>query len=370
MPFGYTLSMKQTICLKLETTPEQHQALLETMRAFNAGCDYVAEVAFREHSANKIALQPLVYGELRSRFGLSSQMAVRAISKACEAYKRDKKVLPSFDPHGAVIYDERLMCVKDAAHVSLLSLQGRIRVAMRYGAYQAARLDRQKGQADLILRDGVFYLYVCMDLPTPPPVKTEGYVGIDVSIVQIATDSTGKQYSGEAVKSLRKKVREHRRQLQKRKTHSAKKRLRKIARRQSRFVRDVNHCISKQIVQTASVLRKALALENLEGIRDRAQHGCKAMRWLLGNWSFRQLQQFIGYKAMMAGIAVIFVDPAYTSQECSRCHHICRENRVSQSKFLCVRCGFETNADINAAMVIEARAALSTGLLSSAPTCR
>ena len=159
----HTIHMKQTIALKLQTTQEQFDALLETMEAFNADCNRVAELAFERQSANKIAIQPFVYAELRSRFKLSSQMAVRAIGKACEAYKRDKSVQCNFDPHGAMVYDERVMNVKDAGHVSLLTLKGRILVPMRYGAYQAARLAMQKGQADLILRGGVFYLYLCID---------------------------------------------------------------------------------------------------------------------------------------------------------------------------------------------------------------
>ena len=94
--------MKQVIVLKLDTTPPQHQALLQTVEAFNRGCDYVAEVAFKKRMANKIALQPFVYGTLRADYGLSSQMAVRCISKAAEAYKRDKNIQPTFAPHGAM----------------------------------------------------------------------------------------------------------------------------------------------------------------------------------------------------------------------------------------------------------------------------
>src|SRR5579875_2380909 len=101
--------MKQVIVLKLETTPEHHQALLETVEAFNRGCGYVADVAFEKRISNKIAIQPFVYGDLRTEFGLSSQMAVRAISKCIEAYKRDKNTRPTFDPHGAMVFDERIM---------------------------------------------------------------------------------------------------------------------------------------------------------------------------------------------------------------------------------------------------------------------
>jgi putative transposase len=392
---GYNPHMKQTIALKLETTPQQFDALLETMQAFNAGCDYVAAVAFEHNSANKIALQPFVYGELRSRFKLSSQMAVRCIGKACEAFKSARSLhreqiktitaknnkraekgleplaLPVFkgcifDPHGAMVYDERLMNVKDAAHVSLLTLQGRILVGMRYGEYQAARLAMQKGQADLILRDDVYYLYICIDLPTPPPVETEGYLGVDLGIVEIASDSIGNQYSGDAVKRVRKNVAEHRRQLQSKQANSAKKRLRKVSRRQSRFVRNVNHVISKKLVATAAHLQKALALENLEGIRERAGTVSKQMRWLLGNWAFDQLGQFVCYKAEMAGLSVVLVDPSNTSRTCSCCGYCDRANRKSQGSFRCLQCGFGLNADLNAARNIEARASQSERLLSFA----
>jgi IS605 OrfB family transposase len=357
--------MKQTIALKLETTPEQFDALVETMVAFNAGCNHVAEVAFEKHSANKIALQPFVYADLRSRFGLSSQMAVRCIGKACEAYKRDKGIKPTFDPYGAIVYDERLMNVKDAAHVSLLTLSGRVIVGMRYGAYQAARIAMQKGQADLVLKGSWLYLYICIDLPTPPPVETKGFLGVDLGIVEIATDSAGNHYSGEAVKRVRMSVKEHRRQLQKRQTNSAKKRLRKVALRQSRFVRDTNHVISKKLVACALALKKALALEDLSGIRERAGTVSKSMRWLMGNWAFDRLGQFIVYKAAMSGLSVIFVDPRNTSRTCSECGYCDKANRKSQSQFKCLKCGFDMNADLNASRNIEARADLSTRLMSS-----
>lgn len=362
---GYPLHMKQTIALKLETTHEQFDTLIETMEAFNAGCNLVAELAFQRQSANKIALQPFIYGELRSRFKLSSQMAIRCIGKACDAYKRDRTIQPTFDPHGAMVYDERVMDVKDAGHVSLLTLRGRIIVSMRYGAYQAARLAMQKGQADLILRHGTFYLYICIDMPTPPPIQTEGFLGIDMGITEIASDSAGNQYSGEDVKCVRKNVKAHRSLLQHKQTNSAKKHLRKIASRQSRFVRNVNHCISKKLVETALLLKKTLALEDLSGIRERCTVS-KQMRWLLGNWSFSQLAQFLTYKAHMVGLKVVLVDPRNTSRTCSSCGYCDKKNRKSQAQFKCLECGSMFNADLNAALNIAARAAQSACLLSSA----
>jgi len=77
--------MMQTLKIKLEPSAEDSRALLETMHQFNAACNYVAEVAFNMHTANKIKLHPFVYQKIRQEFGISSQMAVRAISKVCEA---------------------------------------------------------------------------------------------------------------------------------------------------------------------------------------------------------------------------------------------------------------------------------------------
>ena len=361
--------MKQTIAVKLEPTAEQAASLIETMTAFNRGCDYVASVAFEKRQANKIAIQPFVYGPLRVDFGLSSQMAIRCIAKTLEAYKRDKNILPTFAPLGAIVLDDRLMSFKGLSHVSLLTLGGRILVPMRYGAYQAARIDRAKGQADLMFRGGVFYLYLTIDLPTPPPIDPVGGVlGVDLGIVQLASDSEGNQYSGAAVKAVRRRVREHRRQLQKRNTRSAYKRLQKTRCRQSRFVKNTNHVISKTLVGRALHSRKALAIEDLSGIKERASVFGKQMRWLMGNWAFDQLRQFLGYKCEAAGIPLILIDPRNTSRTCSKCGYCEKANRKSQSKFECLRCGFCANADLNASVNIsrkgaKARAELSNSLM-------
>ena len=360
--------MKQVVVLKLEATPEQRQAMRETVEACNRGCDHVAAVAFAKRLANKIALQPFVYGTLRAEYGLSSQMAIRSISKAVEAYKetkkRDKSTQPAFDPHGAMVYDERIMSFQGVSHVSLLTLSGRVLVPLRYGDYQAARLDRRQGQADLILRGGTFYLYVTIDLPSPPPIQPEGVTGVDMGIAKVAVTDDGEAFAGEAVMQVRKRVREHRRHLQARRTRSAFKRLQKTCRRQSRFVRDTNHCISKHIVSQAIQERKALSIESLTGIRERTkENGSRHLRWLLGNRAFAQLGSFLRYKAEAAGIPVIEIDPAYTSQTCHACGHCERANRKSQAEFHCQHCGLMLNADENAARNIKARGESSCALM-------
>src|SRR5216684_5335299 len=139
--------MKQTMLLKLAPTTEQAAALLETMHAFNEAANYVASVAWASKTANKFELQKMVYGELRTTYQLAAQLAIRCISKASEAYKRDKSIQPTFRPEGAMVYDERVMSFKGLTQVSLLTLTGRVLVPFRMGGYQSVRMDRIKGQA-------------------------------------------------------------------------------------------------------------------------------------------------------------------------------------------------------------------------------
>lgn len=350
--------MKLTLQLKLVPTPEQHPALLETMHAFNAAASYAAAVGFREHVSSQQAIHARCYRELRDRFGLSAQMAVRAIGKAHETFRRDKSVCPVFGPESAMIYDERLLAWKGPAHVSLLTLHGRERVAMVYGEYQAGFLKRLKGQVDLIYRDGTFYLYATIDVPEDSPIEPTHFLGIDLGIATIAMDSEGKSYSGEAIERVRQRCAEHRRTYQATGTKSAKRRLKKLSGKESRFRRWVNHRIAKRLVAKAQDTKAALALEDLTGISDRTTVR-KSQRNKHKSWSFRQLTAFVVYKARRAGVPGCFVDPRNTSRMCSRCGYVSKQNRPSQEKFSCLRCGFTCHADFNAANNVATRALVS-----------
>ena len=361
--------MKQVIVIKLEPSQEQYQALLKTVEAFNRGCQYAADVAYEKRLANKIALQPFVYGALRSEFGLSSQMAIRAIAKAVEAYKRDRRIHVRFDVHGAMVYDPRIMSFKGLTQVSLMCLQGRELVPMRYGAYQAARLHRARGQADLVYRDGLFFLHVTIDLPCAPTIDAQDVLGVDLGIVQLAVDSDGEAHTGAGVKQCRRKFSHLRAGLQKAGTKSAKKHLRRNRRRESRYQRNVNHCISKHLVQKALVGQKALAIEDLSGIRERVTVRTN-QRYERLSWAFHQLRQFLEYKAAVAGVPLHIIDPRNTSRTCPACGHCAKENRRNQSEFLCKECGFHANADFVGSQNIrrkglEARANVISPMVSA-----
>jgi IS605 OrfB family transposase len=346
--------MKLTLQLKLVPTSEQHTALLETMHAFNAAASYAASVAFQARVFNQASIHKRCYRELRDRFGLSSQMAVRAIGKAVETFKRDKTVCPVFRPAGAMTYDERILGWKGPAHVSLLTLQGREVIAMVYGEYQAGHMLRLKGQVDLVYRDGVFYLYATIDVPEETPLQPSRFLGIDLGIANIAVDSDGNSYTGEPIELVRQRCAEHRRTYQATHTKSAKRRLKQMAGKQARFQRAVNHSLSKRLVAYAKDTKAALVLEELTHIRSRMTVR-KKQRSKQHNWSFRQLREFLVYKAKRAGVLLLFVDPRNSSRTCNRCGYVDKKNRKSQADFSCLRCGHSTHADVNAARNLATR---------------
>src|SRR5436305_1437402 len=346
--------MKQTMLLKLAPTEEQHQALLDTLSQFNAAANYVASIAWASKTANKFELQKLVYGELRTTYKLAAQLAIRCISKASEAYKRDKSIKPTFRPEGAIVYDERIMNFKGIDSVSLLTISGRVLLPFRFGAYQQSRLDAIKGQADLLYRHGTFYLAVTLEVPTPPPDEMTSTLGVDLGIVNLATDSEGETFSGEAVEQNRKRHHTLRQRLQKRGTKSAKRHLKKLSGKEARFKRNTNHVISKRIVAKAKSSRQALAIEELRHIRKRTDRTVRySQRSRHSSWAFGQLRFFLQYKAALAGIPLHTVDPGNTSKTCHVCGYCAIENRKSQASFVCQQCGYADNADRNAAINIS-----------------
>jgi IS605 OrfB family transposase len=246
------------------------------------------------------------------------------------------------------------MSFKGIDTVSLLTLAGRMLVPFRFGAYQEARMGSIKGQADLIYRKGVFYLAVTLDVPTPTPNEISEVLGIDLGIVNLATDSEGETFSGETVEKTRKRYHALRQRLQKRGTKSAKRHLKKLSGREARFRKNSNHVISKRIVQKAKAHQQGIAIEELRHIRQRTESTVRrSQRSRHSSWAFAQLRSFLSYKAALAGVPLHTVDPAYTSCTCSQCGHCEKANRKSQSEFCCKHCGFSCNADWNAALNIS-----------------
>ena len=346
-------------------TEGQADALKKTMAEANACCNRLSEWAWKNQTFGQYALHKARYAAERAASGLTAQVVVRCNGKVADAYKLDKKAQRVFRPDGAIAYDDRILrWYVERGQVSIWAVGGRLALPFVCGDYQRGLLTFQQGESDLVCHDGEFYLLTTCNMPDPPLVATDGVLGVDLGIVSLATDSEGRSYSGEAVKACRRRAKRLRAFLQSRGTKNARKHLRRIRRRTANYQRHVNHCISKHLVQNALLSRKALALEDLTSIRERASAFSRDVKWQMGNWAFHQLGSFVSYKAKMAGLPVVFVDPRNTSRTCSLCGHCAKENRKSQSQFLCLSCGFQANADVNASANIarkglDARAAVN-----------
>jgi IS605 OrfB family transposase len=362
----------RTICCKLDVDGHD-AAVAATQRAFNAAASWIARVCWGEGITNTNTAHHRVYGETRERFGLGAQLAVCARAKAVEAIKAVKAkrqdTCPTFGPHGSIRYDARTYRLLSLDRVSLNALEGRVICRMVLGARQHGMLVDlawKVGGTDLIWRDGAYYLHITQSQEAPPEAAPDGgTLGVDLGIANLATDSEGEHFTGQTVHLVRSRYHLRRQRLQKVCTRNAKRRIRRMGQREARFQRDTNHCISKKLVHKAAVARKAIALEDLSGIRERTT-ARRAHRYERHSWAFFQLRQCIAYKAAQAGVPVYLVDPRNTSRTCSRCGHCEKANRKSQAEFSCQRCGFAANADYNAALNIsrKERAAVNRPMAS------
>ncbi|HEX8235774.1 MAG TPA: hypothetical protein VF600_07435 [Abditibacteriaceae bacterium] len=220
--------MKLIAQLQLKPTAQQKAALLATMERANLACDYISQVAWESQTFGQFALHKISYEVTRTRFDLSAQVVVRCIKKVCDAYALDKKVQRTFKPHGAISYDERILTYKiEEQTVSIWTIEGRIKMPFVCGERQKTLLQTRQGESDLALVKGKWYLLAVCNVETPEPQDVEGVIGVDMGIVEIATTSEGKSYSGEQVKAVRRRTKQHRSRLQRCGTRSAKRHLRK-----------------------------------------------------------------------------------------------------------------------------------------------
>lgn len=346
--------MKLVVQIKLQPDASQAKQLLAYMRSFNAAATEAARVGFEHGVVSQPSIHKLCYRSLRDTFGVSSQTAVRAIGKAVECFARDKTKCPVFNPLGAVTYDQRTFSFKGIDRVSLLTMNGRIVVPYVVGDYFSGRLHALKGQADLVYRDGQFFLYCIADVVEPPAAEVYAFLGVDLGIASVATDSTGERHTGEDVERHRKRHQKTRQSFQRKGTKSAKRRLKKLSGKQSRYQKQENHRISKVVVAKAKALGQGIAIEDLKGIRSRCEKTVRRkQRSRLSNWSFHHLRHCLTYKSRLAGVPLVSVDPRNTSRTCSVCSHCEKGNRKSQDRFSCNSCGHTDHADHNAAKNIS-----------------
>jgi len=197
------------------------------------------------------------------------------------------------------------------------------------------------------------YVFVSVTVLEKPEMTVDHWIGVDLNttghMAVVARPESGKVLKlGKEAEHIHKKYKYIRKDLQKGGKY---RKVKQIKSRESRIVKDLNHKISRKIVEVAEESNTGISLERLSNIRENKKHS-KSFLYSLNSWSFYQLQKMIAYKAKLLGIPVVYIDPRYTSQRCSRCGRI---GHRQGKTFKCPYCGHVDHADVNAAFNIAWR---------------
>ena len=351
-----------SVKVRLITSDSDMQLLLDTAKAYTSACNLVSEWIFRSHSLTHRTMHDALYLKLRNDLGLKSQMAESVFRTVIARYRtiltnQKKWISPVFHSYEYDLVWNRDYSLLKNGVFSLNSLKGRIRAGFHItGMEHYFEAPWKFGTAKLVHRHGKLFLHIPV---TRKREKIETgtistVVGIDrgIRFLTAGYDSNGNTVfiSGSEVKQKRAHYQALRKQLQKRQTSSARKRLRLIGQRENRWMRDVNHRVSKALTESYPE-GTLFVLEDLTGIRGATERVKAKDRYVTVSWAYYDFEQKLKYKASLNRQLMIKVDPAYTSQCCPKCGNIDRGNRDKKNHiFKCRACGYQSNDDRIAAM--------------------
>ena len=347
-----------TLRLKVTGTPEDIALLTATQAAYIQALNQTSRVAFTTKVRNPVALHHLTYRDVRIATGLPANLTCSARTVVAEAYKREPVKKHAWKDNAGIRYDARTVTLRlSESFATLTTLGKRIKVGLRISDYHRHYLDGTwtvLSTATLCRVKKIWYLHVVVRREIPD--VTEGNaLGIDAGIVRIATTSAGTVFRGGTISQIRRRRFHQRRSLQTgHKTRGSRRLLQRLGQREHRTVEWKLWNVANGVVHDA--LRTGcgvIVLERLTGIRARIRVARK-QRLIHVGWPFASLAAKIRHVASKHGIRVEEVDARNTSRTC-RCGHIDKANRLSQSVFRCVSCGYSHNADRLAAFNIAQR---------------
>lgn len=354
-----------TYAVRVDASPDQYRLLSDTCAAYIDCCNMISKVAWEHKTLGQKALHQLVYRRLRDEYHVGAQMAQSSIIRVIGNYRTIKEMhgspwaasRPEYRSSGYDLVWNRDYSILKDGRLSINTLNGRIKLPVDWSHVPEEYRHGKFGTARILNKSGKWLLLIPSTVELPDPAQPQQVVGVDMGVRFLATayDSDGRTvfYDGKEVKRKREHYKKLRASLQKKGTRSARRRLRKIGRRENRWMRDVNHQVSKALVSRQPKLT-LFALENLEGVRNATERVRKSDRYVQVSWAFYQLRQMIEYKANKAGHSAIVIDPRYTSQTCPTCGLVRKANRRKKThEYHCSNCGYRSNDDRVAAMNIQ-----------------
>jgi IS605 OrfB family transposase len=355
---------QMTVTAKIQISVNAGSKVLldETMSVYSDACNYVSDYVFRTHDLKQFSLNKALYSTLREKFGLKSQMAQSVFKTVIARYKtilenQKEWIQPSFKkPQYDLVWNRDYSLTQNCFSVN--TLNGRVKLPyFAEGMSKYFDHDIYKfGTAKLVNKHGKYFLHipVTYDIEESNISDICNVVGIDrgINFVVATYDSKHKTgfVSGKSIKQKRAHYSKLRKELQMRQTPSARRRLLAIGQRENRWMQDVNHQVSKALVES-NPKHTLFVLEDLSDVRNATERVRTKDRYVSVSWSFYDLEQKLIYKARQNQSTVIKVDPRYTSQCCPVCGHIEKANRDKKIHlFTCKNCGYKSNDDRIGAM--------------------
>lgn len=351
-----------TAKVQITTTLNDRVLLDETMAMYAAACNYVSDYVFRTHNLKQFALNKELYFVLRKRFSLKSQMAQSVLKTVIARYKtilenQKEWIKPSFKKlQYDLVWNRDYSLAQNCFSVN--TLKGRVKLPYfsegmsKYFNHEVYKF----GTAKLVNKHGKYFLHIPVTCNVKESELSDvcNVVGIDrgINFIVATYDSNHKSgfVSGKAIKQKRAHYSRLRKELQMRQTPSARRRIKAIGQRENRWMQDVNHCVSKALVEN-NPKHTLFVLEDLTGVRNATERVRTKNRYLSVSWAFYDLEQKLTYKAKQKQSAVIKVDPRHTSQRCPICGHAEKSNRNKRLHlFCCKSCGYKSNDDRIGAM--------------------
>lgn len=340
--------MRRTLRFKINLQKEEYLNLLEQC---NKLYNFYTKWAFDNKTYNKNICHEKTYKQLVESTKIKTALiqTVRDTAlESCKAVKLKGKV-PQKKKYSSIRLDKRCFNIrnKQITIIGILKRSKNLLFVPEYYKEVYYNWNQKGAQLCYDKHNKQFWVNITFEKENPKLLNNTDILGIDRGLYNIITLSNGKLFKSNKIRKQKRKFLYNRKKLQQKGTKSAKRKLRKLSGKEKRFMKDVNHCITKYLV---NLNYNIYVIEKLTGIRQQ-RRGKKINSWI-SNWSFYQFEQLLKYKAEALGKQVKYISPKYTSQKCSRCKNMHSINR-HKSHFKCVTCGYYDHADINAAKNIH-----------------
>jgi len=328
---------RATVKIKIVATEE----VVRTISVYGKGLQFCVDVAWKRKIRNNVKLHPFVYSGLRG-LGLPSQLAVACVKQACGMVKKAKSKPIVKRPSVRYNFPRSANLKGNILAIRTLNKRQEFKLNIPDCFKEYFKWDVKESLLRIDKKSRCFFLFTFSKEIKTSPSSPKKVLGLDLGINKLVVTSDRQFFKNPEVKKLKNRFLYLRKKLQAKGTRSAKRLLKKLSGRETRFMAWTNHKVSKQIISNLGA-GDVVVMENLKGIRKNL--GRKMNRWL-HSWSFYQLQQFITYKAERKGITVVKVPAEGTSKTCSRCSST--SSKRHSGFFECRSCGFHLDADLNA----------------------